>query len=36
MVAPEVLSEIDTLSDVAKLVPLAGLKMGVAAGDCSV
>jgi hypothetical protein len=36
MVAPDVLSEIDTLRLDAKLVPLARLKMGVAAGDCKV
>ena len=36
MVAPGVLSAIDTLSEVAKLVPLAGLMRGVAAADSSV
>jgi hypothetical protein len=36
MVAPGVLSEMDTLSEVANVVPLAGLKVGVAAGDCRV
>jgi hypothetical protein len=36
MVALGVLSEIDTLSDVANVVPLTGLKVGVEAGDCRV
>jgi hypothetical protein len=33
MVAPEAVSAIDTLNVEEKLVPLAGLNVGVAAGD---
>ena len=36
MVAPGVLSAMETLMLDAKLVPLTGLKVGVAAGDCKV
>jgi hypothetical protein len=36
MVAAGVLAAMETLRLEAKLVPLAGLKVGVAAGDCKV
>jgi predicted anti-sigma-YlaC factor YlaD len=36
MVAPDVLSEIDTLRVEVKVVPLAGLNVGVAATVCRV